>query len=255
MANDSPYSVSQAVIFAQPGPGSALEMLPDIKGTAFNIGGDFFLTAGHVVQGQPPSGQFRALAFQRDSGFFGVRVVDAEVLSKDLGILALDSVGKGYGAHVHMLPWTENKSWSFFEPVRSIGYGYGIQNLGGELSLVIRGFQGHLVTCLNKFRPVGSTAAPYEALELSFAAPCGLSGAPLIEKAGKLLGVVTGNSESKMMVYHSKETLKERGETTEVERYEGLTLGIAVPSWAVVPTYSKLLGCTIGEHLRKHRLF
>jgi hypothetical protein len=91
---------------------------------------------------------------------------------------------------------------------------------------------------------------------LSFSAPRGLSGAPLLtnDELAVVKGVVIGNSQSKMQVLSETERQSgsDWGKTTEV--YESMSLGVAVRSVVVASLHSLLLGRTIGDHLREHGL-
>jgi hypothetical protein len=219
-----------------------------VCGSAFALGGNMYLTAGHVWE--------NALAFPLRA--VGIReqqapnatlyhVSDGETIAAfDLAILKTPAP-------------TPNKAliWSsadliLFANVRTFGYPYGFDVESGMLS--IRGFQGHIVggTTFNRL----SGKPPV--YELSFACPRGLSGAPLMwqesQPRGHVHGVVLTNHITEMTVFSETEKLTENGQETKLVKTEALHLGIAIRSSAVVTIRSALLGCTIGEWLRGHGL-
>lgn len=225
----------------------------DILGTAFSIGEDFMLTAGHVAaafNGSPPD--VLVVGLMHENGWKAAEVVRSEILAKDTAILQVVFPTVESKTWFHKIKWNP-KSLQPFEPVRSVGYAYGWHAVGDKRSIVVRGFQGHVVSRLTEFGRIGAQEKPFGAYELSFGVPRGLSGSPLTNASGPVAisGLIIGNSETKMLVYQSEERLEEKGEVSRVEQYEALTLGIAVTESEIFTTQSALLGCTIGDHLRK----
>lgn len=109
---------------------------------------------------------------------------------------------------------------------------------------------------LTEFKPVAWAGPAFPAYELSFAAPRGLSGAPLLNTRGTVFlhGVVIGNSQSRVPVFRSEERVSDGSSATIVEQYEALTLGIAVEASTILTQTSKLLGKSVREHLADHGL-
>ena len=132
-----------------------------------------------------------------------------------------------------------------------MGFPYGTLRVDEKLKSVQRVFQGYVVSRIIEFKPVGVSGNPYAVYELSFAAPRGLSGAPLLNAAGSLLlhGMVIAHSESKMIVFHSEEVVKEAWETTVVEHHEVLRLGVAVTADHILGSESRLLGGLVRDFL------
>jgi hypothetical protein len=182
-------------------------------------------------------------------------VVNVELLGSDLALLQVSFSSSELSSSFHRFPWFVGQP-PVFETVRSVGYAYGIHRLDGRQSCVVRGFQGHIVSGLLEFKPIGMRGEPFEVYELSFSAPRGLSGAPLLNAVGRpvILGVVIGNSESRMLVFRSEEKVTEPDGQFSVEQYESLQLGIAVQGKVVLAKQSSLLGSSIEEHLRSQNL-
>ena len=156
-------------------------------------------------------------------------------------------------------PWN-NQPLVGFDPIRCCGYAYGHHRVGDRQSVVQRCFQGYVVAPLNEFELPGTNADIFSVHELSFPVPRGLSGSPLLNAVGNVMvnGVVIGNSDSQMVVFRSKEieteAEKNTKSTTIVERFESLSLGIAVQPEAILPLQSTMLGTTIEDHLLTNEL-
>ena len=124
-------------------------------------------------------------------------------------------------------------------PVASIGFPYGYDH--ENTSVTSRGFAGHSAGTNQYARLKGKP----EVYEVTFAAPRGLSGAPLLRGDGIICGVILGNFSTEMTVFSDRERVEERGEVTITERFEALNLGIAVCARTVLslqlPTAERLL--------------
>jgi hypothetical protein len=107
--------------------------------------------------------------------------------------------------------------------IASIGFPYGYDSKSGAVSS--RGFVGNIAATRAGWDRFPGRPEIYE---LSFAAPVGLSGAPLIILDHRVCGVVVGNHQTKMLVFTDEERLEEGAVINRVERYEVLNLGIAV---------------------------
>jgi len=256
VALTSGYSIALPVFSAVPAPGEAYKIEGEVCGSAFALGDEYMLTARHVLLEASAGEHQMVVGLQAPDGFFkAARVVEAEPLHADIAILRVEFVVAGSDKWFNRFKWREAPVEPF-EPVRVVGYGYGIHRVDDRQSLVVRGFQGHVVSRLNEFKPVGWTGPAFPAYELSFSAPRGLSGAPLLNSQGTVFvhGVVIGNSESRMLVFRSEERVHEGTTATTVEQYEALTLGIAVEASTVLAQRSALLGKSIREHLVDHAL-
>lgn len=238
-------------------PGGAHRVEGEIKGTAFALGSEFMLTAGHVVDASLCGGQYEMVVGLRgpDGCFKSAVVVATERLEGDVAILKVRFSVPGSDQWFNRFKWQE-RPLDPFELVRTVGYGYGMQVIDDKKAVVVRGFQGHVVSNLKEFKPVGWTRESFRAYELSFTAPRGMSGAPLMNVAGTAVvnGVVIGNSESKMLVFRSDERLTEGAGTSSVEHYEVMTLGVAVQTRVLLSQDSELLGGTVRDHLATHEL-
>ncbi len=230
----------------------------DILGTAFSIGGDFLLTAGHVVRalGGPSHGGVRVVDRPNDEPIL-LRVLECEPLLHDLGIVRLH-VPNEARAWIHPMCWTRDE----LEPldrIRMVGFPHGMHEVDGERFSITRAFEGHVVSVLHRFLPRGVDPPSFRAYELSFMVPPGASGAPLldardVEEGMPVAGVVIGSQNVSVPVHSSTEVERSTRETTVVERYDRMSLGIAVHADVVFSTTSQLLGRTIGEHLEGHDL-
>lgn len=193
-----------------------------VFGTAFLHPDGWFVTAAHVVHAAAAFETF-GLGFLPYPGYAGswhfAPVTEFKLYPEiDLAILRADASG------VLSLQW-HTEDLGIFAAVDSLGYPYAYNPQ--EQLIRPRGFRGSVVSdsTLDEFpaRPSG--------YEVSFAAPRGLSGAPLLHRHdGDVLvaGVIVGNRSTQMLVFRDSERLVENGSETIVEHYESLQLGIAV---------------------------
>jgi trypsin-like peptidase len=253
----SGYSITLPVFAAKPVENERFLTQGQVQGSAFSLGGDVMLTAMHVVAEISRSDiQAMVVGIQTPDGYFKAAYIsDIEDLGADLALLRVDFVIP------ESINWFNKLSWSRvsldpFTPVRTVGYAYGTHIIDEKISVIVRGFQGEIVSHLNEFRPLTMKGPPFTASELSFLAPRGLSGSPLLNAQGtvQIHGMIIGNTDTRMMVFRSEERIQESGNTTVVEQYEALVLGVAVSADEILTKHSNLLGMTIEEHLAQHKL-
>jgi V8-like Glu-specific endopeptidase len=211
----------------------------DIFGTAFPIGPNLFLTAGHVLKAAAERA-FVGLGVAIGENLRALKTTSYEIIeSHDIGLIAI--------------PWGRSKGfvWTIsecgmLESVQSIGYPYAVDRT--NMSIVLRGFTGHIVSA----RYLHHLSAVPKVYELSYPCPRGLSGAPVWTASRNVAGIIIGNSISEMDVYSEKEIDTQGRAVTVYRRVEALHLGIALQTSAVIGAHSKLLGKTIGEYLRSY---
>ena len=223
-----------------------------IEGTAFPLGGEFLLTAGHVVEeliasqaagrGVPTVGIVHPESFEH----LGIRISEFEVLAKDIGLLRVNFDSRDQENWLFPLFW-DPFTHTLGEAVRSPGFAYGDHRVGDARYLVQRSFQGSIVANIDAYLPVGYSCDPFGVFELSFAAPRGHSGAPLLHMNGRVMGVVIGNSKSRMRILDSEDIDESSGTRTIIEQYESLTLGVAVRAADVLAMHSSMLNKSIWQ--------
>lgn len=257
MALVSGYSIALPVFSAVAVPasdGDAYRPQGEVCGSAFALGGDYMLTAQHVLAEASAGGDEVVVGLQTDGFLKAARVVESEQLHAEIALLRVEFVVEGSDKWFNRLRWREGPLHTF-EAVRVLGYAYGIHRVDNRESLVVRGFEGRVVSGLREFKPVGWPGLPFPVYELSFLAPRGLSGAPLLSSGTEFVhGVVIGNSQSRMLVFRSEERVREGDAAATVEQHEAMTLGIAVQASTVLAQTSRLLGKSIREHLADHAL-
>ncbi len=221
-----------------------------ICGTAFAIGGGYFVTAAHVLdtvlESRAPSLGF--LPDQAPLGpvaYYQAPITRHEIVrGLDLGIIAC--AGGPYGT----FQWF-GRDVALLTNVLAGGYPYALER--DRLQVFVRAYRGSIASA-HQIYQLPDEPGGYE---LSFPAPRGLSGAPLLlqQMPPIVVGYIVENGRSGMLVMSHRESIAESSSETVVEQYEYLTYGIAVSSSAVVEVQSELLGGTIKDHLKRHNLF
>lgn len=248
------FEFGAAVMLGHAGPDGRGRLASGmVLGTAFRLSANYWMTAAHVarnfVECTEPNPQLILVLYGPDGHFRPAFMERMELLSADTALLEVSYSVDGAEEWTPALPWDLGNAPAFYE-VRAIGYPYGSSLVDDQLAISARGFQGYVVGHNSRFQ-AEEDGERFAAFELSFAAPKGLSGAALVTASSppRVIGLVIGNSEQSMMVFSNRELVEEKNETTIVERYEMLTLGIAVKASQLVQLQSTLLGTTIGEHL------
>ena len=235
-----------------------------IEGTCFSIGKNHMLTAGHVAKTDPGKGEklFIGLSDPKAGGLEAAKVIETELLPGDCAILKVEFPSKESQKWVTELDW-HPVPLAYFDHVESLGFPYGIHAVEERRYVISRTFRGHIVSILNEFTPIGSYEKSFPVYEVSFGAPRGLSGAPLLTGLDKssgyewsAVGLIIGNSKSGMKVIESEEYSKDSaGETKVSEVYEYLSLGIAVQANHIFEINSRILGSSIKNYLSANNLF
>lgn len=236
------------------GPG-LFDTNKEILGTAFPIGGGYLITAGHVADALQCSGCLSLLALPAPGApdLTSASVVqDIERLPHDIAILQARQVPDTGGIEP-VIPWFTGEV-SAFDDLWAIGYPYGMITAGELQRIQLRTFRGHTVANPSHYELPTDSGRPTAVYELSFHAPRGLSGAPLV--AGlpgepRIAGIVVGNSSQSMIVHTERERDASGGEVTIVERHESMHLGIAIQAAQALSLNSRLLGSSVGGHLAK----
>lgn len=250
-----PYSLTFPVLHAVPRPPDGFSGTGDVAGTCFSLGGDLFLTAGHVARGITQSGKLGVILVVPPAAEhpIALRVADTEELQSDLAVLRVPGATQ-YGGHIYPLRWRRQPIVQL-DAIWTLGFAYGSHRLGEQTNVIQRAFRGHVVSDPPAYEIPEVASYPLCIYEISFAAPRGLSGSPLLFGEGSSLteiavaGVVIGNSTSKMLVFSSREVDSISSEVSIVEQYESLSLGVAIQATSVFGQYSNLAGVTIGARL------
>jgi hypothetical protein len=223
-----------------------------ILGTAFALGDNFYLTAGHCLPERKENEVFGlGYPLPESHGLGIVLVRQAEYFeSHDLALLEA----------AMPVPFIKPQVWSFgnmnvLTEVWTAGYPHGLDSSIAEMGFVAqRAFKGHTVSHLpHKRLPDGSFLDVYE---LSFMAPKGISGAPLFLQSPEwfVVGVVLGMKQTDTNVVREIEATDE-GKTVEFHWYvQRMTYGFAVTSKSLAPLHSGMLNMTIGDYIRSKNL-
>lgn len=259
MAELTTYSISLPVHLADKREGSLVQGKSSMLGTCFPLGGRYMLTAGHVVtelekarsdlRGHPAVGIFHPTTCTQT----GIRIAEMEVLAGDIGLLQAEFIEPSQESWLFPLHWSVGQM-TLGSLIRAPGYAYADHSVGSDRFIVQRSFQGSIVSEIGTYLPAGMNSNPFGVYETSFAAPRGHSGAPLLREDGRVVGVVIGNSKSKMLVLDAEETSTDGKTTTLIEQYESLALGVSVQAGFVLGLHSRLLRCSINDYLSRNGL-
>ena len=226
----------------------------DLLGTAFAIGKNFFISAGHVVHHFFEKEKHDLIVGIYDviSGVFtAAEVHEVEVLKKDIGILKIDPNIAEQSVSPMRLKWVEEPLY-ILDKVCTAGYPHGLHRLDDSKAIIIRGFSGNIISHHNRFRPISSDEECTEVYEVSFKVPCELSGAPLLNTSGELHvhGILIGNWETRLSI----RSFVEKEEEKTIEQYDIQNFGIAVTVPEILRLHSSIIGGTIGDHLNENNL-
>ena len=218
-------------------------LLKQIYGTAFSIGSGFFLTAAHVINSASKHEYYGIGQIENQKWLSSVSTDMETITDYDIGILKVQNVD------CLEMKWN-NITLPMSQKVQSAGYPYSYDNV--NIVINIRAFSGYIVST-PQFHSLPGKPSVYE---LQFPCPRGLSGAPLFKPGNspKIVGMIIGNHSTEMLVYSDKEIEEDTNNKTIVERYEALQLGIALQANSILDCHFKLLGCSLGSHLKKHQL-
>lgn len=150
MALVSGYSIALPVFSAVAVPasdGDAYRPQGEVCGSAFALGGDYMLTAQHVLAEASAGGDEVVVGLQTDGFLKAARVVESEQLHAEIALLRVEFVVEGSDKWFNRLRWREGPLHTF-EAVRVLGYAYGIHRVDDRESLVVRGFEGRVVSGL-----------------------------------------------------------------------------------------------------------
>jgi hypothetical protein len=228
----------------------------EVAGTCFLLGGPFYLTAGHVVTRRDDDDYRATVGFlkSRSDNWHAADVVDVELLPDDLAIIQLATKGESAADAELAFPWVDGTLGPLTD-VWTVGYAYGLHTVRDRPMVLQRAFRGHIVADPAEFEIPARSRDPFAAYELSFQAPRGLSGAPLLMGFGEhisdqsIVGVVVGNSSSQMLVYAEEDVDVTGTRTVIVQHWERLNLGLAVQGQSILERHSQLLGQSIREFL------
>jgi trypsin-like peptidase len=143
---------------------------PLIYGTAFPILPGLFVTAGHVANDVQVDGIPGLVQVTSGRNIKVSEITQLEVFSGiDLALLECPGLKE-----LVPLPLEFDRELTFLEPAYAIGYPYALDP--EWVTVVPRGFRGHVVTRRELYQLRGQPPG----YELSFHAPQGLSGAPVV---------------------------------------------------------------------------
>ena len=179
-------------------------------------------------------------------------IINIEILESDVAIFEVNYVFEGSKSWVYPPKWSLNHLLPMND-IRTFGYPYGIHIVDENKSVIQRGFKGHVVSSHLPFKRLNTTEKTFTVYELSFPAPKGLSGGPLLDIRKQVnYGLIIGNSESSMLVYEHEERESSGENTTTVEHWSKLSLGIAVTADVILNQESELLQSNICGFLDKN---
>ncbi len=219
-----------------------------VYGTAFMLGGGIFMTAAHVLKGAKAR-QSYCLGF--GGGTERLQIADiVEVEYVDQYDVAFGSIGEDIPSFVS-LPW--RLGWlNHLDDVETGGFPHAFD--AKAYFIVARAFKGYVVSRRDNYGcPLFQ--GPAAVYEVSFPAPVGLSGAPLLWEFGgikSVVGMIVGSGNFEMTVFEEERVEGDTKEWYSVKH--GLHLGIALTADCLAAMPSKLLGMTLRQYLERQSL-
>jgi hypothetical protein len=214
-----------------------------LVGTCFFIGGNTFITAGHVLE-QLESYESRLLGFiykNQGDQYKYLEIARQEIYTDiDIGIFQLVAPLNFDCAKISL------EQCYALDDVISSGFPFGLDNK--EKGIYLRSFKGYIVSAYR--RESGKFNA--KCYELSIQCPRGISGAPLIyfsKEAKHIVGVIIGSQSSEVEIGDTVEEFKSGGREIYERRVEVTRFGIAVDINELMNLSPSFLGKSIGEHL------
>jgi len=223
----------------------------EIFGTCFSIGGNYFITALHVIEEARESEKTQIGFFEQGSRGC-VNTSDYEVKEEfpknDLAIIESEQMFS-HAMKPKFFKWKDRPLF-IFENIRAMGYPHGYDVFKGIS--IGRGYSGTIL-CSTAFEMGDLNTNCYE---LSFQAPRGLSGGILIDERYNVHGVIIGNSKKAMSVFSEETVIENEGERSKriTEVMETTFIGLAVTATQIFRLHSKELRMTIGDYLRSVNL-
>ncbi len=211
-----------------------------VDGSSFCLYENYFLTAAHVLK-EILEYEWFGVGYIKDgtSDWTFANIVNYESFD-DLDI-ALIEVDISNIKNLEKLNW-HMETLDMGMDIIAVGYPYALETRLNLLS--IRGFKGNIVSAS---RTALLTSHP-RAYELDFQCPRGLSGAPLMRsKDFSVCRMIVGNSKSMMLVFSDKEVTREGKSEKIVERYESMSLGLAIEGTEILKIKSNLMSHDIGH--------
>jgi V8-like Glu-specific endopeptidase len=223
--------------------------IKQVYGTAFYIGNNLFLTAGHCLSKikerqflgvgypQPSKTELGLVAFKYGETFdeYDVALVETD---RDV-------------PHIEIQKWSLDVVTSLHD-VWTAGYPHAL-DISDMGFVAQRAFKGHTVSHIPfKRLPKGGFVDAYE---LSFMVPKGISGAPVFSSGSTtILGMILGMKETGMEVCREFEASDDGKIAEFVYSRQIMYYGVAVTAQAIAKIHSKKLGSTIGEYLKQENL-
>jgi len=228
-------------------------------GTAFYMGNNLFMTAGHCLV-FPPEPDFLYISLPSEqahqnfgTNLRGFRIIEGERHQHfDIGIA---KVAENIS---HYFPELLRLRWSFVSlpclcDVATHGYPHALSPQQDFNALTGRGHKGYIVAELP--HRVDGFDTHFLSYEVSFQVPLGLSGAPLLYGSPSTVGgVLIGTKETSMILRVEKEITREGTQVEVYQREQIVHYGVAVPSAVIGGIQSALLGMSVTDYLIKEGL-
>lgn len=213
-------------------------------GSAFPIGGKYFLTAGHVLSNIKKSDALTLGVVKENQEWIGVYFTEYEILENfDLAILKVEVQIE------EVFPWQCDICSNLTDVVVS-GYPHGLDV--NDVAIYRRDFKGYIIT----HRPFSKLKGKPIIYELSIACPKGISGSYILnEKDLTVCGIVIGNTKTEFDISYTTENMIEREGNIIYHKTETSSYGIGISSKSILNCRFNILNnITLEEHLKTHNL-
>lgn len=220
-----------------------------LLGTAFCIGKNYFITAGHVIENSKKYKDVVMATFKDIKK--GDHTINYHVIkgmevntSTDIGVINVNY------PKALLIKW-DPENMTNLTDVQTYGFPFGYDS--SSKTLKIRTLKGYIVSS-GKFSRLSASPEYYE---LSFFCPRGISGAPLIQPITadrSVKGIIIGNEAIEIEIYSETEIDDDKNEKIIYQKTETNKYGIAIQSGEIFNLHFELLKSTIHEQLDKNKL-
>lgn len=226
--------------------GMKKDKISNLYGTCLYLNNNIFVTASHVIE-NISNEETKLLLIKKRNGWVGNEIIECESFKFiDICIFKINSIKP----KLKQIKWTIEDP-SILTDVYACGYPHGFSPESQNVQN--RGLKGSIAG-INQY-DIYEHGKFFNAIEIDFSCPKGLSGSPLIGWDNFLIyGIVTGNTSVSIITHEKRELNEINGERSYYCTEETHNLGLAIANQSIFGLHSNILGSQFLEYLKKNKL-